>query len=73
MPLSSCRKTAPEQNHPKHKKADKFKEIENWTSQDWRQDRGGAWVTKRGELSWSRTSGWLVSEKRIYVEVLCVG
>ena len=35
------RKTAPEQNHPKHKKADKFKEIENWTSQDWRQDRGG--------------------------------
>ena len=23
-----------------------LKEIKNWTSQDWRQDRGGAWVTK---------------------------
>ena len=26
------------------RKEDKFKEIKNWTSQDWRQDRGGAWV-----------------------------
>ena len=40
---------------------------------------GQRWVIRggmghqRGELSRSRTSGWLVSEKRIYVEVLCVG
>ena len=33
----------------------------------------GRMVHQRGELSRSRTSGWLVSEKRIYVEVLCVG